>query len=50
MNILKRLKHQALADDRLENVHKDFLKNLINDKKGYPMYQGKYAGIGGFIN
>ena len=47
MNILKRLKHQALADDRLENVHKDFLKNLINDKKGYPMYQGKYAGIGG---
>jgi ubiquinone/menaquinone biosynthesis C-methylase UbiE len=47
LEILKRLKQQALADDRLENIHKVFLSNLINDKNGYPIYKGKYAGIGG---
>ena len=37
----------ALDDERLGTEHKDFLKSLIFDSRGLPMYQGKYAGIGG---
>lgn len=40
--------HQiALKDKHLDKVHKDFLRSLKLDNQGYPMYEGKYAGIGG---
>lgn len=38
---------KALKDRRLANLHKSFLKDLIEDKNGYPMYQGDYAGVHG---
>lgn len=37
----------ALKDDRLSKEHKIFLENLEYDKKGYPLFKNKYAGIGG---
>ncbi len=38
---------QALMDNRLRKEHIKFLKNITIDKEGYPLYGGKYAGIGG---
>jgi len=43
----KKFKNKALQDSRLANEHKKFLNNLTEDKRGYPMYNGKYAGVGG---
>jgi SAM-dependent methyltransferase len=40
-------KSKALNDPRLPEPHRKFLTNLSLDSRGYPMYQGKYAGIGG---
>ena len=38
---------KALDDERLGSEHKDFLRSLIFDSRGLPMYKGKHAGIGG---
>jgi ubiquinone/menaquinone biosynthesis C-methylase UbiE len=38
---------QALRDPRLKDPHKSFLRELQWDDKGWPMYRGKYAGVGG---
>jgi len=38
---------QALADERLPAEHREFLKGLTRDANGYPLYQGKHAGVGG---
>ena len=38
---------QALKDSRLGDEHREFLQSLTYDNRGYPLYQGKLAGIGG---
>jgi len=47
LNLLRALHGKALKDDRLADEHKEFLRGLVNDEHGYPMYNGKHAGIGG---
>lgn len=47
LDSLKTLASQALEDRRLSDEHKIFLKSLNYDKDGYPLFRGKYAGIGG---
>jgi hypothetical protein len=37
----------ACEDPRLPDPHREFLAALTHDARGYPMYQGKHAGIGG---
>lgn len=37
----------ALEDLRLEPIHRDFLRSVTWDHRNLPMYNGKYAGIGG---
>ena len=37
----------ALADHRLAERHKDFLRELEFDSDGYPVWNGKHAGVGG---
>jgi SAM-dependent methyltransferase len=37
----------AVDDQRLPPEHRQFLRDLSYDSRGYPMDQGKYAGIGG---
>jgi len=38
---------RALADDRLGDEHRAFLRELVFDFRGYPLYRGRHAGIGG---
>jgi SAM-dependent methyltransferase len=38
---------QAIADLRLGDEHRDFLRSLTFDVAGRPMYEGAHAGIGG---
>ncbi len=38
---------RAITDDRLAREHREFLKGLTTDSNGYPLYQGKHAGVGG---
>lgn len=47
MNALLSLYGRALTDYRLAESHKNFLRNLNYDEHGFPLYKGKYAGIGG---
>ena len=47
MASLKRYRESALQDPRLQDEHKEFLRNLTFDRTGYPLYRGKHAGIGG---
>lgn len=44
---LEDLKEQALADERLAPENRQFLSDLTYDENGYPLYQGKHAGVGG---
>jgi len=37
----------ALAEKRLADEHRQFVAELKFDQRGYPMYRGKYSGIGG---
>lgn len=36
----------AIADQRLDARHRDFLSELEFDADGYPLWQGKHAGVG----
>ena len=47
LSLLKDLGRNAMEDDRLATEHREFLRRITYDENGYPMYQGKYAGIGG---
>jgi ubiquinone/menaquinone biosynthesis C-methylase UbiE len=47
LNCLEKYKETAIADSRLEEEHRNFLLNLKLNDLGYPVYDGKYAGIGG---
>lgn len=38
---------QALRDPRLGEPHKSFMRELVWDDKGFPLYRGKHAGVGG---
>jgi ubiquinone/menaquinone biosynthesis C-methylase UbiE len=38
---------KAINDTRLGDEHREFLKALIINKNGYPLYEGKYTGFGG---
>jgi ubiquinone/menaquinone biosynthesis C-methylase UbiE len=50
LKIWQELGQQALSDARLASEHRAFLQALVFDAHGYPMYQGKHAGIGGVYN
>lgn len=47
LSILEAYRHKALQDERLADEHKEFLRNLVYDERGYPKYKDKHAGIGG---
>jgi ubiquinone/menaquinone biosynthesis C-methylase UbiE len=47
LDLFKKYIPTALEDKRLAIEHKDFLKSLVLDEKGFPQYKGKHAGIGG---
>ena len=44
---LKKFRQGALKEPRLANEHREFIAELELDERGYPMWRGKYAGIGG---
>jgi ubiquinone/menaquinone biosynthesis C-methylase UbiE len=37
----------ALASPLLAEPHKEFLREVTTDERGYPMYRGHHAGVGG---
>ena len=39
--------NKAMVDERFEEEHKEFLRNLQYNSNGYPKYKGKTAGFGG---
>jgi ubiquinone/menaquinone biosynthesis C-methylase UbiE len=47
LSLLKDLGRNAVEDSRLATEHREFLRRITYDEKAYPMYEGKYAGIGG---
>jgi SAM-dependent methyltransferase len=47
LQVLERSWARAIADDRLADEHRDFLRSLTFDFAGRPMYAGRHAGIGG---
>jgi ubiquinone/menaquinone biosynthesis C-methylase UbiE len=47
LNCLQEFGEKALQDSRLADEHKEFIRNLEYDDRNYPIYKGKYAGIGG---
>jgi ubiquinone/menaquinone biosynthesis C-methylase UbiE len=44
---LRRYLKPALDDPRLGQIHKEFLRALNFDKRGWPTFQGSYAGVSG---
>ena len=42
--------HHALNNPALPREHREFLKTLTLDTKGYPLFKNKYAGIGGVFH
>jgi len=42
-----RWKNEMLADPKLNEEHKEFMRNVKIDNEGYPTYNEKYCGIGG---
>lgn len=38
---------QAIDDSRLEECHKNFLREVSFNEEGYPVYNGKLCGVGG---
>ena len=47
LDLYDRIGLQAIEDERLPEEHRTFLSELTWNEKGYPMYRGKFAGIGG---
>ncbi len=47
LGIAKKYIYQAIEDCRLEEVHKEFLRNVSFNEEGYPVYNGKLCGVGG---
>ncbi|HEX8491214.1 MAG TPA: class I SAM-dependent methyltransferase [Pyrinomonadaceae bacterium] len=46
LGVMKKYLPQALHDERLAEEHRSFLASLKTDENGFPMYEGKHAGIG----
>jgi ubiquinone/menaquinone biosynthesis C-methylase UbiE len=44
---LTRYLKPALKDQRLDEIHRQYLRKLMPDDRGYPKYQGYYAGVSG---
>lgn len=44
---LRKYGNGALVEKRLAEEHREFVSELKLDEHGYPMWRGKYAGIGG---
>lgn len=44
---LERARDAAIADERLGDEHREFLRELEMDDDGYPTWRGKHAGVGG---
>jgi ubiquinone/menaquinone biosynthesis C-methylase UbiE len=44
---IKEYAERAAADARLADEHRQFVSGLEFDENGYPMWRGKYAGVGG---
>jgi ubiquinone/menaquinone biosynthesis C-methylase UbiE len=47
LRMIARYAAQAVDDPRLPEEQRAFLRDLTRDEQGFPMYQGKYAGVGG---
>lgn len=47
LNAIKKYLPQALQDERLATEHRSFLAALQFDENGFPIYEGKHAGLGG---
>ena len=47
LSLLTRYRESSSEDERLAEEHRDFLRDLTFDDRGYPIYRGKHAGIGG---
>jgi ubiquinone/menaquinone biosynthesis C-methylase UbiE len=47
LNSLKKFHKQAIGDERLGAEHKEYLRELVFDDQGMPIYKGKYAGVSG---
>ena len=47
LELLDRYGDEAIADERLDERHRSFLRELERDGDGYPMWRGKHAGVGG---
>jgi ubiquinone/menaquinone biosynthesis C-methylase UbiE len=47
LDSLKNYRDAALQDERLAAEHKQFIRSLSLDYRGFPTYNGKHAGIGG---
>jgi SAM-dependent methyltransferase len=47
LDCVRKMIYAAKSDKRLGNSHRSFLESLTFDDEGYPMFHGKYAGIGG---
>jgi hypothetical protein len=47
LNAIKKYLPQALQDERLAEEHRRFLASLVMDERGFPMYEGQHAGLGG---
>ena len=47
LEVLMKHKEAAIEDERLDERHRDFLRELDYDGRGYPMWRGKHAGVGG---
>lgn len=47
LDTFKKYEGQALNDERLADEHKNFIKELVRDERGFPKYKGKHAGVGG---
>lgn len=44
---LTRYSEAAVVDERLADEHRQFIREIQLDARGYPMWRGNYAGIGG---
>ena len=47
LQLFKKSAGNAINDDRLAAEHREFLRSLKCDRRGYPLFGDKHAGIGG---
>ena len=47
LHLVTNYRDMAIDDKKLEEEHKDFLRNLEYNKEKFPVYKGKTAGFGG---